>query len=227
MGGASVAFVIPALNERGTIEGVVRAVKCYGSVIVVDDGSSDGTGDKAIGEGAVVVTHKVTSGYDKALESGFRRALDDGYAFVITLDADGQHPVDRIEEFLVAFDHGAVLVLGVRKQLQRTSERIFALLTRVLWGISDPLCGMKGYSIRLYQERGCFDSYGSIGSELAIASVRRGVNWVEVPVPTVPRVGRPRFGSVLLANTRIFRAAVLSVFKTGRSERPQRASSVK
>ena len=82
----------------------------------------------------------------------------------------------------------------------------------MLWGIDDPLCGMKGYRMDVYRKLGHFDSYGSIGTELAIYGVRSGYSFVQVPVATRDRTGESRFGRAIKGNYLILRAAMLSFF---------------
>src|SRR3990172_932235 len=112
------AIVIPALNERATIDKVVADASQYGIPIVVDDGSSDETGALATAAGATVVRHAVCRGYDQALNSGFARANEIGCEFVITMDADGQHDPTMLNSFISALDDGADIVIGIRDRRQ-------------------------------------------------------------------------------------------------------------
>jgi len=213
------AIVIPALNEAASIGAVVRSLAGLGSIIVVDDGSSDGTGRIAHENGADVITHAANRGYDGALDSGFARAAATGADYVVTLDADGQHPTEMIAAFLAELEKGADLVVGVRDRLQRFAERMFALAGRLCFGIADPLCGMKGYRIGVYRALGHFDSYGSIGTELALFAVRRGATVAQLPVMTRDRQGSPRFGRLLGANLRILRAIAIGLRRYGATGR--------
>ena len=69
-----IALVVPALNEAATIAAVVKGALRYGTCIVVDDGSTDDTADRARQAGAVVVSHTANLGYDAALNSGCKVA---------------------------------------------------------------------------------------------------------------------------------------------------------
>jgi glycosyltransferase involved in cell wall biosynthesis len=201
-----VAIVIPALNEVATIGRVVRNALQYGTVIVVSDGSTDQTASVARGEGAIVVEHTKPQGYENAIESGFRCAITLEAVYVITIDADGQHDPSAIPRFVAELEAGAEVVLGIRTRVARLGEHVFAWVASAKWGISDPLCGMKGYRLEVYREYGCFDSYRSVGTELAIFAARRGRTIVQVHVTGERRRDSPRFGSRLSANRRIFRA---------------------
>ena len=203
--------MVPALNESRTIGSVVSGALRSGTPIVVDDGSTDDTGACARAAGATVVRHDVNRGYDRALGSGFVRAAEIGCEYVVTLDADGQHDPTIIDRFVAALDAGADLAVGVRHKRQRIGEVIFAWVGTLRWGLRDPLCGMKAYRIGLYRELGHFDSYGSIGTELALFAAKRGKRIVQIPLTTRERVDAPRFGRRFTANMRILRAMMLGM----------------
>lgn len=200
-----VGIVIPALNEAGTVAAIVSGAIQYGLPIVVDDGSSDETGALAEASGAVVVRIETTAGYDEALNSGFLRAEQLGCKYVITLDADGQHDPGILGQFIQMLDEGADLVVGVRDRYQRISEYVFSWIALRKWGIQDPLCGLKAYKLDLYRELGHFDSYSSVGTELAIHAARNLKSIAQVAVRTRNRMGASRFGGIS-ANKKILRA---------------------
>lgn len=210
-----IAIIVPALNEAATIGPVLARVKQYGSPIVVDDGSCDATAQLARAAGAAVVTHAVNQGYDAALNSGFACAARMGCAYAITIDADGQHNPEQLREMITHLDDGYELVLGVRDRFQRVGESLFAHCAGMLWAMSDPLCGMKGYSMELYARTGHFDSMRSIGTELAVCSKLAGARTIEMPVLTRERADTPRFGRRIAANYKILRALVLVTARFG------------
>ena len=211
---ARFAIVIPALNEESSIGTVVSSCSAYGLPIVVDDGSVDRTGEVSKASGAEVVRHAINRGYDAALNSGFHRAAELDCEFVITIDADGQHNPHLIMKYLDLLKDGADIVVGIRDKHQRFAEYCFSLVTQSLYGLSDPLCGLKGYRMSLYRALGHFDAYGSIGTELALFSVRSGFRLEQVPIVVRERNGEPRFGRKLQANYKIFRALILSLTRT-------------
>lgn len=206
-----VGIVIPALNESTTITDVVRGARSYGVPIVVDDGSTDATANLAKQSGAVVVSHLENSGYDRAINSGFTKAAEIGCEIVITVDADGQHNPMLIQKFIDTIDAQADVVIGIRSRKQRLAEHIFAMYTRLCFGIKDPLCGIKAYRISIFKALGHFDSYGSIGTELSLYAARSGYQIHQIAFLVRERQGRSRFGAVMSANTRIFRAMVLGI----------------
>jgi glycosyltransferase involved in cell wall biosynthesis len=98
-----IVALIPGYNEAPRIGPVVEAARAFLPVIVVDDGSSDGTSRVAAEAGAVVVRQDPNQGKGAALRTGFRRALADGAEAILTLDADGQHDPAEIPQFLGAW----------------------------------------------------------------------------------------------------------------------------
>jgi glycosyltransferase involved in cell wall biosynthesis len=120
---ASVSVVIPAYNESDAIAeviGVLRAAAAWREIIVVDDGSTDGTGERAAAAGATVVRHPYNIGNGAAVKNGIRRATGE---FILIVDADGQHPPEdalRLAEQLGTYD----LVIGARsRETQATHTR--------------------------------------------------------------------------------------------------------
>jgi len=211
MGEYKVAIIIPAFNEDATISRVVDSVKEYGCPIVVNDGSTDNTQAAATKSGAIVVNHISNQGYDKALNSGFIEADKRNFDAIITFDADGQHSPTLIKIYIDKLKKGVDLVLGVRPKPARFAEAVFMLYTRLRFNWKDPLCGMKGYSMVLYRNQGYFDSYNSIGTQLALFGLFNKYSFVQIDIPVYERYDRPRFSSALKSNISILNALIKSV----------------
>jgi glycosyltransferase involved in cell wall biosynthesis len=94
--------LIPGFEEGPRIGAVVGATRRHLPVLVVDDGSTDDTAANAAAAGAEVVRQRPNQGKGAALRAGFRRALDEGWDAVVTLDADGQHDPADIPRFVAA-----------------------------------------------------------------------------------------------------------------------------
>jgi glycosyltransferase involved in cell wall biosynthesis len=202
-----VAIVIPAWNEAATIGSVVLSVKSKRTVIVVNDCSTDDTARLAEAAGAVIVNHSVNQGYDRALQSGFEKADELNMDVVVTFDADGQHDATTLDSIIEPLTKGSAdIVIGVRPQSARFGEALFGFYTNLRYGVRDILCGLKGYRISLYHQRGHFDSYSSIGTELALSALSSGARVVVVDVPVHERQDQPRFGQGLKANYHILKA---------------------
>ncbi len=114
--GSTVLVVIPAFNEEASVPYVIGEVRREGyDALVVDDGSTDRTGDVAETAGAVVLRLPVNLGVGGALRCGFRFAVSNGYRTVVQCDADGQHDPSEIAVLLrTMLDSEADLVIGSR-----------------------------------------------------------------------------------------------------------------
>ena len=194
--------LIPALNEEADIENVILGVREYGIPLLIDDGSTDRTSSIGKAAGAVVISHPENYGYEKALETGFNYFKNSQYHYLITLDADNQHDPKMIKQFYLGLIDGSDCVIGIRDKFQRIGEKIFASVSKVLWSIEDPLCGMKAYSRR------CFNleidrKYDSIGTKYVINAVKHGYDFSQINIITRERSDQPRFGSGLIPNFRI------------------------
>lgn len=207
------AIIIPAYNEQSSIRKVVIGVKEYGVPIVVNDASDDDTSINASEAGAHVVEHEINRGYEASLETGILRAKAMGFHFAITMDADGQHDPKYISVYLDEFEKGADLIVGQRDKTQRFSEKLFCFIGSYIWGIKDPLCGMKGYKLEKLMPISNLRTFESIGTECSFKLVRNGAVVAQPSVIILPRDGSTRFGSGLLVNLRVIKALVNSILK--------------
>lgn len=211
-----IVMVIPALNEEQTIASVIANIKQYvDAVIVVDDGSTDKTAFYAEQQGAMVLSHTENQGYDKSIDDGFHLGAQIGATILITFDADGQHhpeDIPMIVEPIIA--RTADVVVGKRPSHARVTEYLFALVGRLKAGINDPLCGLKAYSIKVYNDVGYFDTMKSIGTQLMFEASKRGYRITQRDITLNRRHDEPRFGTRLIANWKIFKA-ILKILVAG------------
>ncbi|PYR35594.1 MAG: glycosyltransferase family 2 protein, partial [Acidobacteria bacterium] len=152
------AALIPAFNEARSISAVVAGVRgVVDRVIVVDDGSSDGTGARARGAGAEVVVHAVNRGKGSAVRTGLARVFEGGFTHVLMLDADMQHRPEEAGRLLeAAARDGVDVVLGERQfDRDRTpapryhANRIgSAILARFVGApVRDTQCGYRVFRV--------------------------------------------------------------------------------
>lgn len=108
--------IIPAFQAVSYIQGVINSTKdLVSDILVIDDGSTDGTGEIAKSAGAIVIRHDSNRGKGAALKTGFAYAIEHGFEILVTLDADGQHDPKFIPDFLsVQASTGAAMVIGSR-----------------------------------------------------------------------------------------------------------------
>ncbi|WP_448552135.1 glycosyltransferase family 2 protein [Thalassotalea montiporae] len=144
-----VCVVIPAMNEEKTIRQVVSSVASLGYfVVVVDDGSDDGTVLQAKAAGARVLKSIKNMGAWKATQTGLRYARKKGYEVVVTMDGDGQHMASDIELLIEKYTLGANLVIGNCTNRGSVGRHIAWSFFKKLNGlnVSDITSGFRLYS---------------------------------------------------------------------------------
>ncbi len=195
---ADTLIMIPAFNEARRLAEVLTAigrVAPEADVLVVDDGSGDGTAEVARGQGVNVVVHPFNLGYGAALQTGYRFAERAGYRHLIQLDADGQHDPASIATVLVPLAAGADLVLGSRFRsaesysppwTRRIGIRLFSRLASLAVGqrLTDVTTGFQGLSpalVRLHAESRSFPA-DYPDANMIVRAARAGLVIQEVPV---------------------------------------------
>ncbi|HEX2233436.1 MAG TPA: glycosyltransferase family 2 protein [Thermoleophilaceae bacterium] len=157
--------VVPAYNEAATVADVIASLResvPSFDVLVVDDGSTDATADRAEAAGAEVLRLPFNLGIGGAVQAGFQYALEHGYDYAVQVDADGQHLASEIHKLVRAMEEnpGVDIICGSRFLTaqgypapisRRTGIHIFAFILSRLVGqrVSDPTSGF-----RLYNRRG-------------------------------------------------------------------------
>ncbi|HET9387677.1 MAG TPA: glycosyltransferase family 2 protein [Gemmatimonadales bacterium] len=191
------AVIIPAFQAATTIRAAVahtRAAVPDANVIVVDDGSSDGTGAQGRETGAMVVTHPRNRGKGVALRTGIARACAVGADIIVTLDADGQHPPGLIPRLVQPIaDAQADLVLGARVRsgamplARRVTNWLSAALASRIGGqeVRDAQTGFRAFT-RTVAERltPAGDRY-EYEANFLLDALRAGFRVICVDVPTV------------------------------------------
>jgi polyprenyl-phospho-N-acetylgalactosaminyl synthase len=193
-GSKSVYVICPAFNEARTIAGVLAGLAGQGyEIVVVDDGSSDGTRRVAETMATTVISHPVNLGQGAALKTGIDYALSRGAEFLVTFDTDGQHRPSDIPRLLdVLVRERADFALGSRflgsaqrtPVLRRLLLRAATLFTAVTTGLrlTDTHNGLRAFTrrgaaaLRLRQDRMAH------ASEILAEIARSRLRYVEVPV---------------------------------------------
>jgi len=113
---SGVWIIIPAYNECKVICQIVQQVRTFfKNVVVINDGSSDETAQRAAEGGAIVLSHPINLGQGAALQTGITFALRNDAKFIVTFDADGQHQIEDVPGMLAVMRRdGLDVVLGSR-----------------------------------------------------------------------------------------------------------------
>jgi glycosyltransferase involved in cell wall biosynthesis len=158
-----ILVLIPAFNEEGQIFSVIQLVRKEipeAQVLVVNDGSSDRTEQKALASGAKVLSHPFNMGYGVALQTGYKYALKYGFDYVLQMDADGQHDPRYLQILLSEVkDEKADVAIGSRflgkgeyqaPLLRRMGTYLFGFIASLLSGqkFTDPTTGYQALGHR-------------------------------------------------------------------------------
>ena len=192
-----VVVVIPAYQAAATIRDVITRTQASvppAQIIVVDDGSTDGTGDAGRATQTTLITHPRNRGKGAALRTGIREATARSAAVVVTIDADAQHPPEEIPRLLQPILEGrSDLVLGARKRDQampisrRVTNWLSATLASRIGGqpVRDAQTGFRAFTREVAERvQPAGDRY-EYEANFLLDALRAGFRVVSVDVPTI------------------------------------------
>lgn len=197
--GLSAVAVIPAYNEASSIRDVVtRTLSVIDKVIVVDDGSHDGTSAQLSGLPIVLLQNATNQGKSLSLVIGMKQAMVDGYDAVITLDGDGQHLPEDIPKFLqMAREYPGYILIGARlaNKADFPPLRYYANRFANFWiswaahhAIADSQSGFRLYPAAIIENfalRLMAKSSFVFESEILIEAGRAGVYTKSLPISAI------------------------------------------
>ncbi len=191
---ARAAVVIAAYNEGTMIADVVLdARRMFPNVVVVDDGSRDDTGARALAGGATLLTHPINLGQGAALQTGIAWACAKGFDYVVTFDADGQHrPEDAAAMLKALHERDMQVALGSRflghaeniPASRRLLLRAATLFTRITTGlrVTDAHNGLRALRIDAARALRIRQNRMAHASEILEEIARHGFSYIESPV---------------------------------------------
>jgi dolichol-phosphate mannosyltransferase len=208
-----VLTALPVYNERDHVSPVLDEVRKYcQDVLVVDDGSSDGTSNLlAARDDILLVRHLRNRGYGAGLRTAFDFALSQGYDVLVTIDCDGQHEPKRIPEFVAALETSQADIVSGSRYLQkypgdseppaerrRINEQLTAELNRRLGlALTDAFCGFKAYSAKALARLDPHDPGYAMPLEVWVQVAAAGLRVIELPVPLIYLEEERSFGGAL------------------------------
>ena len=190
---------LPVYNEVAHVEAVLDEVlRITPDVLVVDDGSTDGTADLLAGRRDIrLVRHDANRGYGAALATAYAATLASSWDGLVTIDCDGQHQPQLIPQFVAAATSGAVDIVSGSRYLKQFSgdstppaarRRINAEITaeinaRLGLAITDAFCGFKAYSRRALRRLHVTETGYAMPLEVWVQAAAASLWIVELPVP--------------------------------------------
>lgn len=189
-----IVVVIPAFQAAATVRAVVAGARTVAPVYLVDDGSTDGTGDAARETDATLLTHATNRGKGAALATGIAAALAGGAEVIVTLDADGQHPPGEIPRLVGPIAEGrADVVLGARARSgamplpRRLTNWLSArLATRIGGqGVSDAQTGFRAFTRDVAQRVRPAEERYDYEMAFLLGALQAGYRVACVTIPTI------------------------------------------
>jgi glycosyltransferase involved in cell wall biosynthesis len=208
---------LPVFNEKHSVSSVLDLVCEYSpQVLVVDDGSNDGSSDILQRRKDIhLVQHPENRGYGAALQTAFDYAIEKEFEVIVTIDCDGQHEPQRIQQFVnVCCQTGADIISGSRYRTSSTNEngssskppadrrlinrQITEMLNRRLnLELTDAFCGFKAYRVSALKKLHLTEPGYAMPLELWVQAACNELSIIEISVPLIYLDANRTFGGQL------------------------------
>jgi dolichol-phosphate mannosyltransferase len=206
-------IAIPVHNELQYVNAVLDQVTQYHrEVLVVDDGSTDGTGDILAGRTDIqLIHHPVNQGYGQSLIDAFAYADENGYDWVITMDCDEQHEPRRIPEFIRCIQKDQWDLISGSRYLKPSRDNdlppgdrrtINATITATIndlfgWSLTDAFCGYKAHRVSAMRRLNLTETGYAFPMQLWPQAYKAGLRIREIPVRLIYKDPNRQFGGLL------------------------------
>jgi len=209
----NVLIAVPVFNEQRYVADVLSRIRLLADdVLVVDDGSTDGTAQVlAATPGIAVIRHPVNRGYGRSLIDAFGYADARGYDWIITIDCDDQHEPDRIPAFIERAGRDDVDIISGSRYMcdlpgntaapddrRRINREITDLLNQTLGlALTDAFCGFKAYRVAALARMSLSVPGYAFPLQFWVQAARRKLRICELPVRLIYNDPTRHFGGVL------------------------------
>jgi len=239
---SSVLIIIPAYNEKKAIKRVIEEVSlfsCLADILIVDDGSVDGTSRQVLTTDADLLRLPCNLGIGAALQVALRYADDLGYAYTLRLDGDGQHNAEDAFRLLCAVMKGeadaaigsrflGVRWLGKGRNYQATVSRsigikVFSKTVSLLVGqpITDPTSGLRCYNRQVIRYLARYHPQDYPEVESVVMLHRAGFRLLELPATISPRIAGTTSINTPKAIYYVFRVLLATLIAAVRKPHPK------
>lgn len=202
-----VSVVIPAYNEKEGLEPTIKEMPdIVDEIIVVDDGSSDGTYKIAKKLGVVVCQHEINMGKVAAIKTGIDKASGD---IIVLTDADYTYPAENITDFVEEINKGADLAIGSRffggvgvqniTRFNRMGNKIFSFIATYVSGqyISDAQSGFRAFRKDFLKILGVEAKSLEFETEMTVKAAKHGYMVKEIPIDYRKRLGKSKLNPII------------------------------
>ena len=203
----SLNILIPAYNEKNNLKKFLISLKKKFKVLIIDDGSNDGTKEYLKKNKINFLRNQKNKGYEKSLLKGFSHLIKkNNIKHILTMDADGQHRISSIDKiYTQIIKNDLDLVIGLRSKKNRIIEKIISFFFYLKYNLADPLSGFKIYKKEKLKEINLKKVKNLFLLDLIIICKNKNFNIKNFKIKTSIRIDKPRIGNFLNSYFKMFK----------------------